>query len=94
MNPLLQPPFTDNEPTSGLGKNPKSLSSLAEVVLKQGSNELNEYSGESTGKQKSSKQSATCKHDYHKRLLKGQSSFIHSLTGFTFSFQTSRSFET
>ena len=80
MNPLLQPPFTDNEPTSGLGKNPKSLMSLAELVLKQGSEELNEYSGESTGKQESSKQSSTCKHDYQKGLLKGQSSSTHSLT--------------
>ena len=80
MNPLLQPPFTDNEPTSGLGKNPKSLTSLAELVLKQGSEELNEYSGESTGKQESSKQSSTCKHDYQKGLLEDQSSSIHSST--------------
>ena len=81
MNSLLQPPFTDNEPTLGLGKNPKSLKSLAEFVLKQGSDELNEYSGESTGKQESSKQSSTFKHDYQKGLLEGgQSSSIHSLT--------------
>ena len=81
MNSLLQPPFTDNEPTPGLGENPKSLTSLAELVLKQGSEELNEYSGESTGKQESSKQSSICKHDYQKGLLEGgQSSSIHSLT--------------
>ena len=81
MNSLLQPPFTDNEPTPGLGENPKSLTSLAELVLKQGSEELNEYSGESTGKQESSEQSSTCKHDYQKGLLEGgQSSSIHSLT--------------
>ena len=80
MNSLLQPPFTDNEPTPGLGENPKSLTSLAELVLKQGSEELNEYSGESTGKQESSKQSSICKHDYQKGLRKGQSSSIHSLT--------------
>ena len=59
MNSLLQPPFTDNEPTLGLGENPKSLTSLAELVLKQGSEELNEYSGVSTGKQESCKQSST-----------------------------------
>ena len=80
MNSLLQPPFTDNEPTLGLGENPKSLTSLAELVLKQGSEELNEYSGESTGKQESCKQSSTCKHDYQKGLLKCQSSSTHSLT--------------
>ena len=80
MNPLLQPPFTDNEPTPGLGENPKSLTSLAELVLKQGSEELSD-SGESTGKQESSEQSSTCKHDYQKGLLEGgQSSSIHSLT--------------
>ena len=80
MNSLLQPPFTDNEPTPGLGENPKSLTSLAELVLKQGSEDLNEYCGESTGKQDTSKQSSTCKHDYQKGLLEGQSSSIHSLT--------------
>ena len=80
MNSLLQPSFTDNEPTLGLGENPKSLTSLAELVLKQGSEELNEYSGECTGKQESCKQSSTCKHDYQKVLLKGQSSSTHSVT--------------
>ena len=80
MNSLLKPPFTDNEPTLDLGENPKSLTSLAELVLKQGSEELNEYSGVSTGKQESCKQSSTCKYDYQKGLLKGQSSSTHSVT--------------